>query len=58
MRRQRGLDCEGAETLRAFVGFLMRMDANVPHKVTWLLELFGAVRTLMPSHTIHLYTQQ
>ena len=57
VRRQRGLDSKGAEALRAFVGFLVRVDADVPHEVTGLLELLAAVRALMPPHPIHLHMQ-
>lgn len=54
VRRQRGLDGKGAEALRAFVGFLVRVDADVSHQVAGLLELLAAVGALMPPHPIHL----
>jgi hypothetical protein len=52
--RQRGLDGKGAETLRAFVWLLVRMNTDVAHQVGRFLELLTAVGALMPSHTIHL----
>ena len=56
--RQCGLDSKGAEALRAFVGFLMRVDADVSHKVAGLLKLLAAVGALMPPHPIHLQMQE
>lgn len=51
---QRALDGEGAVTLAALIWLFMSMDTNVPHKVTWLLELLRTIGALMPPHTINL----
>lgn len=51
---QRALHCEGSETLGTLVRLLVGVDANVSYEITGFLELFTAVGTLMPPHSIHL----
>lgn len=46
------LHCESSETLFAFEGFLVGVNANVADEVAGLLELFGAVRAAVPAHTV------
>ena len=57
VRRQRALDGERAEALRALVGLFVRVHAHVTYEVGRLLELFGAVRALMPAYAVHLQRQ-
>ena len=57
VRRQRALDGKRAEALRALVGLFVRVYAHVTYEVGRLLELFGAVRALVPAHAVHLQRQ-
>ena len=57
VRRQRALDGERAEALRALVGLFVGVHAHVTYQIGRLLELFGAVRALMPAHAVHLQRQ-
>ena len=54
MGSQRRLDCEGAETLAALVGLLVRVDPDVAHQVTRLLKLLRAVCALVPPYSVNL----
>jgi hypothetical protein len=49
---QSALHSKGPKTLRTLEGFLVRVDADVTHKVTGLPELLGAVRTHVPPHPV------
>ena len=51
---QCALHREGSETLGTLVRLLVSVNADMSDKVTGFLELFTAVGTLMPSHSIHL----
>ena len=54
------VSCESAlhskrsETLVTFIRLLVGVDAYMAHEVTWFLELFGTVCTLVPSYSTHL----
>lgn len=52
MCRKGALDRKCAEALLALVGLLVSVNADMTHQITGFLELFGAVWTAMPSHTI------
>ena len=54
---QRALDGERAEALRALVGLFVGVHAHVTYQIGRLLELFGAVRALMPAYAVHLQRQ-
>lgn len=49
---QGALDRKGTEALLALVGFLVSVNADVPHQIAGLLELFGAVGAAVPPHPI------
>lgn len=54
---QRALHCEGSKTLGTLVRLLVGVDANVSYEITGFFELFTAVGTLMPPHSIHLFNK-
>ena len=54
VRGQRALHRERTEALRALVGLLVGVDADVAHQVRRLLELLGAVGALVPPDAIYL----
>ena len=48
------LHSKRSETLVTFVWLLVGVDTYMAHQVTWFLELFGTVGTLVPSYSTHL----
>lgn len=49
---QGALDCKGTEALLALVGFFMSVNTDMTDQIAGLFELFGAVWTAVPPHTI------